>query len=141
MCFRISHETNFSVECITGEYSSLRRLVEKLKECSFFNNGLKSNLHYSKKSPPSSSRIDLVESPTVSRRIQDLQSKFIRPPGEEQISEGFLNPKPKRHDIKRTQSENIDETLINKLKDFMKEKKVVQQNHLNQEPDLWQTFQ
>jgi hypothetical protein len=116
--FRISHQTNFSVECISGEYSSLRRLVEKIKECSFFNSGLKSNLHYSKKLPPSSSHIELVESPNVGQRIQDIQSKLIRVSGEEQ-----MNQKPQRPDMKRTQSENIDETLINKLKDFVKEKK------------------
>ena len=42
------------MECISGEYSSLRRLVEQLKESGIFSSGLKSNLNFSKKSPPSS---------------------------------------------------------------------------------------
>eukprot|EP00092_Neocalanus_flemingeri_P013360 GFUD01014404.1.p1 GENE.GFUD01014404.1~~GFUD01014404.1.p1 ORF type:complete len:1194 (+),score=272.25 GFUD01014404.1:67-3648(+) len=145
---RISYQTNYTVECITGEFSSIRRLVEKLKENNFFNNGLKSNLHWSKKSSTSVSpntefsenstdrqrtgenedrtrpslnvfeEVERMDNNTPSTTVNNNQSRTI-----------VNKERTKRPEMQRTESESLDVSLVNKLKVFMKDKKdkVIQQ--------------
>ena len=62
---------------MTGDFASIRRLVEKLREISIVNSGLKTNLRWSKKSstsvPPAN--IELVEISNERRRTRENEDR------------------------------------------------------------------
>ena len=116
------------MECISGEYSSLRRLVEQLKESGIIANSLKSNLHFSKKSPPSSipSRdIESAGSPSMMRR-KTQENKNATSKGVGELAERKIGSQPRMKQnstIKRMDSKNLNESLLNQMKNIMKDKK------------------
>ena len=72
-------------------------------------------------------RNESTSSPVVTRRNHNVQTPEIKVSGEENARESTFKQKP---GMKRMESENISESLINKLNGFLKEKKdkAVQQN-------------